>query len=687
MTTRIGVDIGGTFTDTVSIDDAGSVRRVKVPSTPDDFVRGLVDGVVRLDQPLSDVSLLSHGTTVGINAIISRAGAKTAVVTTQGHRDILGLRRGHRGEPFNLWWQPPTPIVQRRYCFEVPERVAFDGTVIEPIDEDATRTLAERIGKLGVEAVAIVFLHSMINSDHERRAREIFAEVVPDVYLSVSHEILPEILEYERTATTTVNAYIGPVMSDYVSRLESQLSDRGFGGEVVIATSAGGVATPELVRRVPARTVESGPAAGVMAAQKISALAGFDNVVTFDLGGTSLDFGIIHDGKPRRAAEHEVEWGTPVTFPCIDVTSIGAGGGSIAWIDDGGSLRSGPHSAGAMPGPACYGQGGTLPTNTDAQVLLGRMAAGNRLGGDLEIQADLAAAAVKEHVGGPLGLDVEEAASSINAISRHNMLSSLRLATVERGYDPREFALFALGGAGPLYAAEVAYAGDIPHVVVPRYPGLTSALGLLLVDIRHDMSRSILSTDREITPEALDASFEDVERDVTELLASEGVSTNQMTFSREIDCRYFGQSACLTVPVPLGKIDQAVLDAIIQRFLELVKKEYGYVMPEGVTPIEFVTARVAGEGEADKVTLTKVPVTGRVLEDAVSGRRDVYFDGQWVDTAIYDRDLLEPGMEFSGPAIVEQSDSTTVVPPRMTAVVENYGSIIINTGAGAPKEQ
>ncbi len=681
-TFRVGVDIGGTFTDTVSVaEGSGAITYSKVHSTPPDFYHGLVEGVMALGRPLADMKHLAHGTTVGINAIVTRRGARTGIVTTKGFRDTIAIRRGDREAMFDLWWQPPVPLVQRRYCFEIDERIAFDGQVVKAVDEEEVRALARRIELLKLDAVAVVFLNSPINPSHEQRVREILADELGDrVYLSVSSEILPEILESERTATTAINAYIGPLMSDYVGKLEQELGRRGYAGQITIGTSAGGVATPELVRRIPARTVESGPAAGVMAAREISRLAGYGNVVTFDMGGTSLDLGIIADEEVRRSNQHVVEWGMPVRFPCVDVFSIGAGGGSIAWIDAGGSLRSGPQSAGALPGPACYANGGTEPTSTDAQVVLGRMAPDSFLGGEMEIDPELSREALTRVVGAPFAMSAEEAAAAVLAITNNNMLQSLRLATVERGYDPRDFVLFALGGAGPLYAAEVARAGDIPIVLVPRYPGLTSALGLLLVDVRHDVSHSILLPQSEVTLEALNGAFDDLETRVSELLSSEGIQADQVIVTRELDLRYFGQSEGFTVPVPMGAIDEAGRESIIEGFLEQQRREFGYTMPDAFAAVEFVTARVAGIGQTQKVSLERLSGGGSAAQ-AHRGERSVNFDGRWMPTAIYDRAELGAGATIAGPAIIEQDDSTTVVPPSASARVDDWGNIIIAVAA------
>jgi N-methylhydantoinase A len=680
----VGVDIGGTFTDAVLVDGAGQVTHSKVPSTPPDFHSGLVEAIRGLNHPLSDIALVSHGTTVGVNAIVSRRGARTALVTTRGFRDTLALRRGNRASQFDLWWNPVPALVPRLHRFEVDERIDYAGKVIVPLEHAAVRALARRLARFDFDAVAIVLINSFVNPAHERDLRDLLASELPDVYVSVSHEILREIREYERTSTTTINAYIGPVMAQYVSRLEDELKEHGYQNGVVIATSTGGVTTPEVVRRVPARTVESGPAAGVMAAREIARVAGYENVVTFDMGGTSLDVGLIADGTVRRSSHYMIEWGTPIHFPCIDVFSIGAGGGSVAWIDSGGALRNGPQSAGARPGPACYGAGGAEPTNTDAQLVLGRLDPAAFLGGAMTIYPDLARTAIQS-IADRLDMTTEEAAEGIVAIANNNMLHSLRLATVERGYDPRDFCLFALGGAGPLYAAEVAAAAQIPTVIVPRRPGLTSAFGLLLIDIRHDVSRSLLATvedDYGAMLGDMNAVYEELESEVLGLLAAENILPAQRILQREADLRYFGQSEAITVSVPSGLLEARELEAVLAAFEAAQLREFGYTMSAAVSRIEIATLRVAGIGSVDKAPLANL---GRIRAGATGVAppvsRSVWFGNVEYDTAIYQRDALPAGFEFAGPAIVEQADSTVPIPPSMRARVDDYGNIVIDVNA------
>jgi N-methylhydantoinase A len=619
--------------------------------------------------------------TVATNAVVERRGARTALITTLGFGDTLLLRRTDRVQ-FDLWWQPPDTIIPRHHIFEVPERMDYRGEVVVALDEDAARRLARRVARLGFEAVAVVFLHCFMNPAHERRMKEILAEEHPGAYVTLSSEILPEILEYERTSTTTVNAYVGPVMSRYFGRLQQDLAEHGYGGDILISSSTGGVMTPNIASAVPAKTMASGPSAGVIAAAEISRRAGFENVITFDMGGTSLDLGLVERGVIRRTNEWEVAFRTPVRFPAIDVASIGAGGGSIAWVDEGGVLHSGPQSAGADPGPACYDRGGERPTNTDAQVVLGRLDPERFLGGEMQIQPELAREAIRRDVGEPLGIaDVEEAAAAILRISDNNMVQATRLTTVYRGYDPRDFALFAFGGAGPLFAAEIAREGDIPTVISPPNPGLVSALGLLMMDVRHEISQAVLRPLSELGAEHIAEVRRGLEAEVREALVREGVAPERVELVAEADVRYFGMPHAIAIPLDdLGSAGTAAF--LARTFEETHQREYGYTVTEDVAAVELANVRVAGIGAMEKVEPEMAAPAGDDVERALRGTRRVAFEGEWVPTAIYDRERLAPGHAFAGPAIVEQLDSTTVVPPGMTARVDAYLNIIIDVTGG-----
>ncbi len=671
---RVGVDIGGTFTDTVLIED-GRIRTVKVPSTPSDFVDGLMRGVRSGCDDLGAISLFAHGTTVATNAAITRTGAPTAILTTRGFRDTLGFRRTDREDQFNLWWRPPATLVQRRHVFEIPERLDASGNVIEGLDEDAARAVVARLGRLGIEAVAIVFLHSFVNPDHELRMAELVSEGLPGAYVCASHSILPEILEYERTTTTMLNAYVGPVMSDYFGRLDAELKGDGYDGEILISSSAGGVMTPSMASTVPAKTMTSGPAAGVIAARELGARAGFDSVISFDMGGTSLDLGVVHHGEIRRTNEWDIQFRTPVRFPAIDVAAIGAGGGSVAWIDEGGLLRSGPQSAGADPGPACYDRGGTEPTNTDAQLVLGRLAADRFLGGAMTVRSELAETAIRDRIAEPLGLDsVEQAAEMMLTISNNNMVQALRLASVYRGLDPRDFTLVAFGGAGPLFVAEIARESAVPTVLVPPKPGLVSALGLLMMDLRHEVSRSLLRPVDELSDGELADAFAGLEREVREHLAQEGVDAGAVLLEREVEMRYYGTTHTITHRVADGA---SSLEALAGAFEETHQQDYGYVVSRDVAQVELATIRVAGIGQLPKIE----PPNELDDEPRPAESRPVFFSGEFHETVVISRASLRPGDAFDGPAVVEQTDSTTIVPPGMSVVVDDHANLIITTNA------
>jgi N-methylhydantoinase A len=679
---RVGVDIGGTFTDVVLVDAEENLKVAKVPTTPGRFTEGLMNGVRRLGQDPAEMTLFSHGTTVATNAVVERRGAPTALITTEGFGDTLLLRRHDRAKQFDIWWQPEQAIIPRRHIFEVPERLDFRGDVLTPLDEDAAREVARAIAELGLEAVAIVFLHSFMRPDHEVRMREILLEEHPDAYVSISSQILPEILEYERTSTLALNAYVGPVMSRYFTKLTDDLSDYGYDGDVLISSSAGGVMTPEIASLVPAKTMASGPSAGVIASAEIAARAGFQSVITFDMGGTSLDLGLVDRGTIRRTNEWFASEQTPVRFPAIDVTSIGAGGGSIAWVDKGGVLHSGPQSASAEPGPACYARGGTEPTNTDAQVVLGRLDPDRFLGGEMPIDRELAREAIMRRVGEPLGFSTpEEAAEAILRISNNNMTQATRLTTVFRGYDPRDFALFAFGGAGPLFGAEIARESDIPVVIVPPLPGLACASGLLMMDVKHELSQSVLRPVGDLSDDALEDVVQALEAEVREALAREGVGDDRLDVVVEGDIRYFGMSQSVGIPLDRGA---GLLERLTKAFEEVHEREYGYTIPPEVAPVEVATVRVAGIG---KVAKADVDAVAGALEhgegDARRGARQVYFEGEWQETAVFERERLRPGDEIAGPAIVEQTDSTTVVHPGMTARVDDHSNIIIDVRRSA----
>jgi N-methylhydantoinase A len=682
----VAVDIGGTFSDLVCLDrETGEIRNAKVPSTPPTFIDGVIDALDKAQVPAAEMAVFKHGSTIATNAIIQRAGAKTALVTTEGFRDVLLAGRADRTDHFDLSSVEAPPLVPRRDILGVRERVDSSGKPVVELDEASLERALELLRKRGIEAVAVVFLNSFMNPEHEHRTLQAIVDALPEAYACCSYDILPELKEFERTSTTVANAYIGPIVDKYLSSLTTRLEGWGFRNQTFIVHSGGGVMSLEAARRLPARTCMSGPAGGAVGAAYIGALAGYPNVIGFDMGGTSCDLAVISDGAPEHHAGWKIEHKIPVQFPAVDVSTIGAGGGTIAWIDKAGALRSGPQSAGAQPGPAAYGSGGAEPTNTDANLVLGRLNPGTFLGGDLPLDADLAAEAVQTKVADPLGLTLEEAAEGILRVSNANMVDAARLISVERGRDPRDYVLMAFGGAGPVHAAHAARELDIPIVLVPRHPGLASAFGQLRVEIRDDYQRALLSKHSEITPELLEGAFAEMEAQARDTLLREGIAEAEITLERTVDVKYYPQTTYLNFPFPESPVGQESIDRSVEMFLERHEQEFGYSVPLEFTSVEFVNARLTATGPAPVGELKEETGSGRA-EEALAGSRQVHFAeaGGWIDTAVYDRSRLHRGAAFSGPAIVEQADSTTVVPPGAEATVDAFGNLIVDV-RGMPR--
>jgi N-methylhydantoinase A len=679
----VGTDTGGTFTDLVALDDDGRVHVAKTPSTPPDFERGVVDALRAASLDAADIRVLHHGTTVTTNALLERRGARMGLLATKGFRDTLQLRDGSREEYYKVTWDPPAPLVDRPDRIGIPERVDATGDVVVPLDEDEVRRAARLLRRRGVEAVAVAFLHSYANADHERRALDIVREEMPDAYVCASSDVLPEPPEFERTSTTVANAYVGPVLRRYVAKLEGAVRDLGYEGAVLIMHSGGGNMTPDNALRVPIRTATSGPAGGVMAAAAIARAAGRPNAVSLDMGGTSADIATIQEGEPRVTVEQTVEWGLPVGFPCIDLIAIGAGGGSIAWIDDAGAPHVGPQSAGARPGPACYDRGGTEATTTDANLVLGRLRPGSLLGGGMTLREDLAREAVGRFAD-RLGLDPLDAARGIVRIANEHMAHGIRRTTIKRGLDPREFTLIAFGGAGPMHAAEIARELRVPEVIVPPHPGATSALGLVSVDARHDLLRSHIAPQSDVVPADVEALFAEMEGEGRALLEAEGFAAADMRLERLIDIRYVGQVRALTLPAGDGPFDEAVLEDVAARFHAAYEREFKYAVPE--LPVELRSVRLAAVGVTAKPSFGGADAGGDApagdAEAARVGEQDVaWAEGGARPTPFYDRAKLAPGATFSGPAIVEQYDSTTIVPPRTEVEVDGNGNLVLRVEA------
>jgi N-methylhydantoinase A len=680
MAWRIGVDSGGTFTDVCLFEDeSGRVEVWKVSSTPDDPSRGISEGVEegigRVGATAAEVGYFGHGTTVGTNALIQHRGVKTGLLTTDGFRDLLEIGRQKRPELYDLLADKPVVLVARDLRLEVPERLRHDGSVETVLDEQAVREAARALRASGVQAVAISFLYGFIRPDHETTARRIIAEEFPEAFICTGHEVAPEFREFERMSTAVVNAYLGPVMHSYIRRLADRLAQLGLTATPHLTQSNGGVIGFEQAARLPVRTVLSGPSTGVVAAQEVGKIAGFPDVITFDMGGTSTDVALLVRGQCRLTGEAVVH-GYPIKAPMLDIHTVGAGGGSIAYVDSGGLLKVGPRSAGAFPGPVCYDKGNAEPTVTDANVLLQTLNPTHLLGGRMPVRQDLAKRAIGA-LADKLGMETMATAQGILSVVTANMARAIRVISVQRGHDPRDYTLMAFGGAGPLHAARLARELDISRVLVPRTPGILCAMGLLLTDLRADFAVTRLQTLVDAVRPEIEQAFAGLALQAEAWFAEEGIAPADQRITRTVDMRYAGQNYELSVPLPDGEVTRASLEALAGGFAEAHRRMYGFVA-EG-EPVQLVTFRAEAAGLVRKAQFTPRPERGADASAAIIGRRDVWMPeaGGFVACPIYDRTVLEPGNRIAGPAIVEQMDSTTVVLPGMVARVEPYLNLIL----------
>ncbi|MCK0198175.1 hydantoinase/oxoprolinase family protein [Ancylobacter sp. 6x-1] len=666
---RVAVDVGGTFTDICIMDEATGLIRIEKTSSTRDPIDGIMGGVAKAGIDLTKVALFSHGTTVATNALITRRLPRTAVVGTHGFRDVIEIRRANKEDLWDVYKDVVPPYVPRRDRLTVHERVDSAGTIVEPLDEDGAREVARILKKRGVAAIAVCFMNAYLNGANERRMREILLDAMPDVPVSISSQVLPEIFEHERFSTTVANAVVSPVVVDYTTRLGDKLAEGGYTRDLLLLHTGGGVMTPASVKDFAARLAGSGIAAGAIASRTIASLCGFPNSIGLDMGGTSTDVSLAWNGQSRVTKDWHIEFGYPIRFASIEVLTIGAGGGSLAWTDPAGGLRNGPQSAGAFPGPACYGNGNTQPTNTDANVTLGRLGT-SLAGGKVTLDPVLATTAVDEGVAKPFGLGLHEAADAILKVANANMSDAVRLISISRGYDPRDFALVAFGGAGALHGVDVARELSIPVVIVPLNPGVTSALGCLLVDMQHDFSQSCMVGADEADPAEIEAQFVALETEALARLIHEGVAESDIVLQRSIDMMYRGQWRSLAVdaPRPIGPIA-----ALVESFHTEHKREYNFRRDDA--PVSFFRLNLKAIGVVPKAEFAIHEPTGQT--PAPVSRRPVWFDGESHDTPVYDRATLPCGFSFTGPAIVEQLDSTTVVPPGAMAEVDRFLNIII----------
>jgi N-methylhydantoinase A len=669
---RVAVDVGGTFTDIcIMNEETGAIRIEKTASTPDDPMRAILNGVEQGGIDLSQVTMFSHGTTVATNALITRRLPRSAMVCTDGFRDVVEIRRANKEDLWDTYKDVAKPYIPRRDRLTVRERIDAEGVILQALDEDDARRVADVLRRRAVKSIAVCFMNSYVNGANERRMREILQEAMPDIPVSISCDVMPEIFEHERFSTTMANAVCAPVVVDYVSRLGEKLAAGGYTRDLLLLHSGGGVMTPASVRDYSARLAGSGIAAGAIASRYIGNLCGFPNSIGFDMGGTSTDVSLAWNGQSRITKDWYIEYGYPIRFPSIEVLTIGAGGGSLAWQDEGGSLRNGPQSAGATPGPACYGNGNCTATNTDANVVLGRLGT-SLAGGKITLDPQRAADAVAETVAAPFNMQLHQAAEAIIAVANANMANAVRLLSISRGYDPRDFALVAFGGAGALHGAAVARELSIPTVIVPPNPGVTSALGCLLVDVQHDFSESFMTDASTVAPQDMEEAFRRMEVQAAERLEHEGVAAADMALQRTVEMMYQGQWRSLSISAPAAITR---IGALIEAFHREHEREFNYRRDEA--PVSIFRLAIKAIGIVPKADLPK-HVARDYAPDPI-GRRKVWFDGTAHDAAVYQRETLEAGARFTGPAIVEQFDSTTVVPPHMRASVDAFRNIVIAT--------
>jgi len=675
----VGVDVGGTFTDVFVLNEAdGTAAVAKVPTTRPDQSGGFLTGIGEQVEDLSDISVVVHGTTAGTNALLERKGAKIGVITTMGLRDVLEMRRRDRPRTWGLRGDFE-PVVDRRHRLEVPERTLADGTIRTPVDLDAVRAAATTLAGQGCAAIAILFANSYANPANEALAVQAVRAIWPNEHVSCSSEILPEIREFERFSTTALNAYLQPEVSGYLDRLETALKQGGFGGEFMIVQSNGGVMAVDTACKVPVRTALSGPAAGVIAAGYIASTAGFPDVITGDMGGTSFDVSLIAGGQSMLSPQTSIDFGMVVRTPMIEITTIGAGGGSIAWVDKGGLLNIGPESAGSNPGPVAYGLGNDRPTVTDANVMLGRIDPDNPIGGKLtRLDVEAAARAIDAHVGAPLKLDTQQAAEAILRVANSRMAGAIRLVSIERGFDPKRFAFMPFGGGGALHAGAMLAEVGIARAIVPRYPGVTSAMGCVIADMRQDFVQTINALVVQLDTAVLTGFMQDhVDRGMAMLRAAQ-TTFEARKVSFELDMAYIGQTHTVAVPLEVtvgdGIVQPPARAQIEAAFDAAYTATFGRLLKNGVRRV--LNLRSAVTGIRPKFDLETLAPRGTRIPARRATRR-VHFGDTWRDTAIYDRLALPVGAEIIGPAILEQPDTTVLIEPGLKGRVDRFGNTII----------
>jgi len=677
MSQIVGVDVGGTFTDLISFDaNSDTVSIAKVLSTPENQAFGVMKALETAEANLQSVETLIHGTTVTTNALLERKISRVGLITTKGFRDVLELGRRTRPKPYGMTGVFEC-IIPREFRLEVRERVDSDGEIIEPLNENDVAKALKLLLDNGIESLIIHFLHSYKNDIHERIAADIAKDIWPNSFITCGSALVTEFREYERGTTAAINAAVQPVLHNYIQRLQYQLKEEKYSKDLLVMQGNGGTVSSSIVSDEAVKTVMSGPASGVMAAAYTSMQCGFSHVVTYDMGGTSCDVGLIVDGIPQVTSELEIEYAMPIHVPMVDVHTIGAGGGSLAWVNDSGLLQVGPESAGAQPGPICYGRGGTKPTITDANLVLGRLNPESLLSVDNPVSLETVRSKMIEDVGRNLGFkDVEETASAIIRIANMNMAGALRLVSLARGYDPRDFALFAFGGAGPLHAVSLAAELGIPKVLVPMRPGITNAVGCVVADVRHDYVNSVNVPLTQVDMDQVHDIFVSQIRAGKEIIASEGIDIEKMVIIHQVDMQFQGQTHILNFPVQSPSVSRSALQS---SFEKAYWNRFNVELPEIRAVLVNLHTSVIGRRKPVPLrTLISKAKHKKKLGDCIMHSRPVWFDSGWHDTPIYNREFLPPKIKFRGPAVIEQLDTTTVVEPENHAEVDKAGNLIIS---------
>ncbi|MCZ6531311.1 MAG: hydantoinase/oxoprolinase family protein [Chloroflexi bacterium] len=673
---RISVDIGGTFTDVIVLDEeTGSLRLEKVETTPQNPADGVLAAFAKAEAEIDKIDYFVHGTTLGINALLTRTGARVAIVTTKGFRDVYLLARTSREPMYDFKYRKPESLVPRYLTFEVNERMDYQGNVLTPFDKVSAAEVARRIREQDIESVAVCLLHSYANPKHELAMEEVLSQECPGVSVTLSHNLSREYREYERTSTTVIDAYVKPITRSYLEKLDGELRSEGFAGRFLMTRSGGGAMTLEVAKEQPVHLVLSGPAGGVIGGAHLSKLIGHENLITLDMGGTSLDASLVANGQVT--VENEQYFQTlPISIPTIDIHTIGAGGGSIAWISEGGHLQVGPKSAGAVPGPACYDKGGEDATFTDAALTIGYLDPDNFLGGEIKIDATLAEQAISK-LAKSLEMSLNEAASGIVRISEAKIAGAVRVISIERGYHPKEFSILAFGGGGPFVGASVAHELSIPRVIVPPGPANFSALGMLMVDIVHDFAQTHVVGLEDVDIKTVNEVFADLLLSCEEALARDGFDQKHSAFLPSAEMRYQGQEHTVNIPLPGHKFEPGQVSGIVEDFNTAHERQYGHSMLED--PVEIVTLRLRGLGLLPRPDLPKIGNGSGDVKGARKGSRPVYqYDsGEHLSYSVYDRGQLLSGNRIEGPAIVEEPSSTTVIHGGDVMTVGEYGELVV----------